>query len=451
MKRPYQATVRACFTGYIVQAIVNNFAPLLFLTFSSHYQIPIAQITFLVTFNFGLQLLVDLLSAGLIHKIGYRKAAVTAHLFAAAGLALLTVLPEITGRPFAGILISVMIYAVGGGLLEVLVSPIVEACPAENKERQMSLLHSFYCWGHVAVVLFSTIFFSLFGIGNWKILCLIWMLIPAVNAIIFTKVPMPELYGEEIPGLSLRELVRNKIFWLMLLLMTCAGACEQAVSQWASVFAEQGLGVEKTVGDLAGPMLFASAMGLSRLLYGKFGGGLKAEKTMLFSGILCAATYLLIALSPDRMRRLRFCRRHPLARRLQHRGKNNSDRRHGHVCFSCAGRRPRLHGGAHAGRNGIRFFRKQLKAGLSHCSDFSGAADNNPDWYQTIHGKIISLFSKRTRRLFPQSSCSFFFSARRFSSISSAGKYFFTETGRPAAFIRQCDEFAVKTFVPVPL
>lgn len=298
MKRPYQATVRACFTGYIVQAIVNNFAPLLFLTFSSHYQIPIAQITFLVTFNFGLQLLVDLLSAGLIHKIGYRKAAVTAHLFAAAGLALLTILPEITGRPFAGILISVMIYAVGGGLLEVLVSPIVEACPAENKERQMSLLHSFYCWGHVAVVLFSTIFFSLFGIGNWKILCLIWMLIPAVNAIIFTKVPMPELYGEEIPGLSLRELVRNKIFWLMLLLMTCAGACEQAVSQWASVFAEQGLGVEKTVGDLAGPMLFASAMGLSRLLYGKFGGGLKAEKTMLFSGILCVATYLLIALSP---------------------------------------------------------------------------------------------------------------------------------------------------------
>lgn len=298
MKQPYQTTVRACFTGYIVQAIVNNFAPLLFLTFSSHYQIPIAQITFLVTFNFGLQLLVDLLSAGLINKIGYRKAAVSAHLFAAAGLALLTILPEMTGRPFAGILISVMIYAIGGGLLEVLVSPIVEACPAENKERQMSLLHSFYCWGHVAVVLFSTIFFSLFGIGNWKILCLIWMLIPAVNAIAFTKVPMPELYGEEKPGLSLRELVRNKTFWLMLLLMTCAGACEQAVSQWASVFAEQGLGVEKTVGDLAGPMLFASAMGLSRLLYGKFGGGLKAEKTMLFSGILCAATYLLIALSP---------------------------------------------------------------------------------------------------------------------------------------------------------
>lgn len=298
MKKSYKSTMCACFTGYIVQAIVNNFAPLLFVTFQKTFDIPLSQITALITVNFVIQLLIDLLSAGFIDKIGYRASAVLSHVFAAVGLILLTVLPEVFASPFVGLLIAVIIYAVGGGLLEVLVSPIMEACPTENKEKAMSLLHSFYCWGHMAVVLLSTLFFTAFGISNWRILAIMWALIPIVNAIFFTQVPIYSLQEEGEKGLTLKELCRNKVFWLMMIMMVCSGASEQAVSQWASTFAEQGLGVSKTVGDLAGPLAFAALMGTSRLLYGKFGDKLNLNKCMFFSACLCVISYLCIALIP---------------------------------------------------------------------------------------------------------------------------------------------------------
>ena len=298
MKKSYKSTMCACFTGYIVQAIVNNFAPLLFVTFQKTFDIPLSQITALITVNFVILLLIDLLSAGFIDKIGYRASAVLSHVFAAVGLILLTVLPEVFASPFVGLLIAVIIYAVGGGLLEVLVSPIMEACPTENKEKAMSLLHSFYCWGHMAVVLLSTLFFTAFGISNWRILAIFWALIPIVNAIFFTQVPIYSLQEEGEKGLTLKELCRNKVFWLMMIMMVCSGASEQAVSQWASTFAEQGLGVSKTVGDLAGPLAFAALMGTSRLLYGKLGDKLNLNKCMFFSACLCVISYLCIALIP---------------------------------------------------------------------------------------------------------------------------------------------------------
>lgn len=298
MQNQYNKTITACFVGYIVQAIVNNFTPLLFLFFQRQYQIPLAQITLLVTFNFGIQLLVDLLSVGFVDRIGYRTSMVLAHIMAAAGLILLTVLPEILPSPFIGILIAVMIYAVGGGLLEVLVSPVVEACPSDNKEKAMSMLHSFYCWGHAGVVLISTLFFFLFGIENWKMLALIWALIPIGNAFVFTKVPIAQLIEEGESGMKLKDLLRMKLFWTLLIMMICAGASEQAISQWASTFAEKGLGITKTAGDLAGPMAFAILMGLSRLFYGKYGHRINLDRFMMFSSILCILSYLGISLSP---------------------------------------------------------------------------------------------------------------------------------------------------------
>ncbi|MCI5650074.1 MAG: MFS transporter [Fusicatenibacter sp.] len=298
-KLTYNHTIIACFIGYIVQAIVNNFVPLLFLTFHKTYGIPMSSITLLITFNFGLQLLIDFLSAGFIDRIGYRASAILAHVFAAAGLILLTILPDLLPDPFFGLLLAVMIYAVGGGLLEVLVSPIVEACPTDHKESAMSLLHSFYCWGHVGVVLLSTAYFAVFGTANWKYLALIWALIPLANALFFANVPIASLIAEDEKGMTLKELAFQKVFWVMMLLMVCAGACEQAVSQWASTLAEAGLGVSKSVGDLAGPMLFAVLMGTSRALYGKFGEKLPLRKCMVLSGILCIISYLLISLSPS--------------------------------------------------------------------------------------------------------------------------------------------------------
>lgn len=298
MKADYKKTVNACFIGYIVQAVVNNFVPLLFLTFQSQYGIPLSKITFLITFNFSIQLVIDLLAAKFVDKIGYRASALLAHASAALGLCMLAFLPELTKDPFIGILISVVIYAVGGGLLEVIVSPIVEACPTDNKEAAMSLLHSFYCWGHVGVVLLSTLFFRFVGIGHWKILACLWALVPLLNMLAFFKVPIAPIIEEGGQGLSFKELLKNKVFWLLMLLMLCAGSCEQAVSQWASAFAEAGLGISKTAGDLAGPMFFAIMMGLSRAFYGKYGDKMDLVRFMKISGVLCLCSYLLISLSP---------------------------------------------------------------------------------------------------------------------------------------------------------
>ncbi len=298
MKLTYRHTIRACLTGYIVQAVIVNFAPLLFLTFQASYGIPLTQITMLVTVNFGVQLLVDLLSAGFVDKIGYRVSIGIAHLTAAAGLIMLAVLPDVLPTPFYGLLAAVVVYAVGGGLLEVLVSPIVESCPTDNKAGTMSLLHSFYSWGQVGVVLLSTVYFAVFGTARWKLLAMLWALLPICNFFVFTRVPIAPLVKEGERGLSLRELFSRRIFWLFFLMMLCAGASEQAVSQWASTFAEQSLGVSKTVGDLAGPMAFAVCMGVARSFYGKYGEKVDLDGFMIGSAALCVLSYLLLSLVP---------------------------------------------------------------------------------------------------------------------------------------------------------
>ena len=292
----YRSTMNACFTGYIVQAIVNNFVPLLFVTFQNSWHIPLSRITMLITVNFIIQLSVDLASAGFVDRLGYRASAVTAHLFSAVGLLMLTFLPDMMPDPFYGILISVIVYAVGGGLIEVLISPIIESCPTDNKETAMSLLHSFYCWGYMGVVLFSTVFFALFGIGNWRALTLVWAVIPVVNAVVFCRVPLFSLDENEETGMSISSLISDRKFLMLMLMMLSAGAGEQSVSQWASTFAEEGLGLSKTVGDLAGPMMFALMMGLSRVLYSRYGDRIELDSAMKFSAAACVISYVCIAI-----------------------------------------------------------------------------------------------------------------------------------------------------------
>ncbi len=288
----YEHTIYASYIGYITQAIINNFAPLLFLTFASDYQLSLDKITLITTINFAVQLLVDLLSAKFIDKIGYRRAVVAAHVFSAAGLIGMAVLPGILVDAYTGILIAVVCYGIGGGIIEVLISPIVEACPTEKKEAAMSLLHSFYCWGHVAVVLLSTAFFTLFGIGNWKIMAVLWAIIPILNCFYFMVVPIyPIVSGHE--KMSMGGLLKQKVFWILIIVMICAGASEQAMSQWASAFAESALQVSKTVGDLAGPCAFAILMGTARAIYGKYSDKLPLQKMMVGSGVLCIICYLI--------------------------------------------------------------------------------------------------------------------------------------------------------------
>ncbi len=294
MNNKFEMTIKAAYLGYVVQAIVNNFVPLLFIQVQSEFGIPLGKITLLITFNFGLQLLIDMFSTPFIEKIGYRASMIISNAAVILGLCLLTIIPGKFVDPFAGILISVCVYAIGGGLQEVLVSPIVEACPSKNKEAQMSLLHSAYCWGHMAVVLLSTLFFVAAGISNWRIMAILWCIVPAVDLVMFTYVPIARLEENTDEGVGVKELASQGIFWLMFIMMFAAGASEQAVSQWSSAFAEKGLGVSKTLGDLMGPMLFAFCMAVSRTIYGIKGHKLNLNVFMGISTCLCIISYLII-------------------------------------------------------------------------------------------------------------------------------------------------------------
>ena len=296
MKKNYRKTLIACYLGFITQAIAANFTPLLFLKFHKDYGIPLGKIALIPTVFFLTQLLIDVFCARFVDRIGYRLSVVVSEAASALGLVGLAVLPELFPDPFAGILLSVLIYAIGSGLIEVLVSPIVEACPFEHKDAVMSMLHSFYCWGCVGVILLSTVFFALFGIGHWRLLAVLWSLIPLYNIFNFATCPIERL-TEEGEGMTIGSLLRTPFFWIAILLMVCAGASELSMAQWASAFVESALGFSKTMGDLIGPCLFAVAMGISRVIYGKYGEKMNLHLFMIGSGILCFVCYLVTALS----------------------------------------------------------------------------------------------------------------------------------------------------------
>lgn len=295
-----KATVVTGCLGYITQAIVNNYVPLLFLTFVREWSLSLEAITLLTTINFAIQLCVDALGAPITAKLGYRRAIVLANLLTVLGLAGLTVLPSLFASPMVGLLLSVALYAVGGGLLEVLVSPIVEACPTDEKRKSaiMSLLHSFYCWGHVLVVLVSTLFFTLFGVQNWRTMALLWTLLPIGTAVLFMHVPIYPVQGDEGKP-AYGQLIRSRMFWLIMLLMLCAGASEQAMGQWTSTFAEAGLGLTKTLGDLTGPCAFALLMGTSRAMYAALSEKIPLRAMMIASAVMCIGCYLLAAFAPS--------------------------------------------------------------------------------------------------------------------------------------------------------
>ena len=294
----YRKTKTACYLGFVTQAIAANFAPLLFLKFHNDYNISLGNIALISTCFFFTQLLVDLFCAKFVDKIGYRICIVASEVCSAAGLIGLAFLPDILPNPFAGILCSVIVYAIGSGLIEVLGSPIVEACPFENKEATMSLLHSFYCWGAVGTILISTLFFLLFGMDSWKWLAVLWALIPTYNIYNFATCPIEHLV-EEGSGMGIRELFRKPLFWISVCLMICSGASELAMAQWASAYAEAALGLSKAIGDLTGPCMFAVTMGISRVIFGKYGDRIDLMKFMTGSGILCVVCYLLTSLSSN--------------------------------------------------------------------------------------------------------------------------------------------------------
>ena len=306
MQKNYQKTLKACYLGFITQAIAANFAPLLFLTFRSQYRISLGKIALISTAFFLTQLVVDVLCARFVDKIGYRRSVVASEVTSVLGLAGLAFVPDLCGDPFAGIIACVIVYAIGSGLIEVLVSPIVEACPFDHKEAVMSLLHSFYCWGAVGVICLSSLCFTIFGIGSWRIVACLWALVPLYNIFNFATCPIERL-TEEGQGMTIGQLFRTPVFWIAIVLMVCAGASELSMAQWASAFTEAALGFSKTVGDLIGPCLFAAAMGVSRVIYGHYGAKLNLIRFMIGSGLLCLCCYLLASLASSPVLSLAGC------------------------------------------------------------------------------------------------------------------------------------------------
>ncbi len=294
--KKYGKTKFACYLGFVTQAISANFAPLLFLTFHKSYGLQFSELALIPVVFYVTQLAVDLACVKIADKIGYRACIVASEITSAAGLAGLAFVPELFSSRLIGILICGAIYAVGSGLIEVLCSPIIEACPFGNKSKMMSLLHSFYCWGAVGVIVGSTLFFNVFGTENWRILACLWALIPLFNVFNFAVCPIEPVI-EEGKGMKTGRLLKTKKFWVFIILMICAGASEVTMAQWASAFVESALNVPKAWGDLAGPCGFAVFMGLARVLYGKFGEKIDLGRFMIISGSLCFASYLLTALS----------------------------------------------------------------------------------------------------------------------------------------------------------
>lgn len=303
----YNRTMIACFNGYITQAVINNFMPLLFVTFAATLGIDMARLSALVTVNFATQLVVDVLAGRYVDRIGYKRCIIAAHVAAAAGLLTLGLLPGRVADPYWAILAAIMLYAVGGGLIEVMISPIVEACPSEHKAKAMSLLHSFYCWGQLGTVIISTLFMWVFGVGSWPVLACLWALVPLAGIAMFAGAPMPRIVPDGVATMRFKDLARKPMFYVFFLMMLCAGASEQGMSQWASAFAESGLGVTKVVGDLAGPAAFALMMGLSRTIYGTLGHRLNLTAFIAGSSVLCVAMYLVAALSASPVLALAAC------------------------------------------------------------------------------------------------------------------------------------------------
>lgn len=296
MRNPYRRTVLACYLAFVTQAVSANYVPMLYLTFHRIYGVSFSRLAMISTCFFFTQMVVDFLCARAVDRIGYRVSIVTAQVTSCLGLAGLAFLPDLLPDPFVGMMICVVIYAIGSGLAEVLASPIVQACPFENKEKMVTLLHSFYCWGSVGAIVGSTLFFLVFGVENWRILTLLWALIPLYNIYNFAVCPIEKLV-EDGKSMTMGQLFANGLFWIFLVLMVCAGSAELAMAQWASAFAESALGVSKTVGDMAGPCGFAVMMGLSRVLYGRVSHRVELTRAMIASGSLCVICYLLAGFS----------------------------------------------------------------------------------------------------------------------------------------------------------
>lgn len=294
--RSYGLTKVACYIGYVVQAVVNNLLSLLFVIFNAQpYNISLEKLGSIIFINFAAQLFIDYISVFFTSRFGYKKCVVFAQATSVVGFVLLGFLPRVI-EPYFGILFSILFLAVGSGLIEVLISPIIEALPSDNKASNMSFLHSFYCWGQVLTVIGTTALVFALGNDKWFYIPFVWSIIPFINTLLFTRCDILELENNSAHSSAL-SLLKNKSVYKYMVFMFCAGASEITMVQWSSFFVEKGFGTEKWLGDLIGPCLFAVLMGIGRIGYGILGKKVSLERLLCYFSALCFVCYLVVALS----------------------------------------------------------------------------------------------------------------------------------------------------------
>ena len=302
----YKSTIAACYIGSFVQAIIVNTTPILFIPLREQFGLTFQQMGLLVLINFISQVGCDILFSNAIDKYGFRRFVVAAHGLAVVGLVLFAASPLLFDRPFAGFVTATIIFSGSGGLLELLLSPIVNAIPTDEKAGAMSVLHSFYSWGQAAVILLTTVLLFVFGRAWWQWIILIWTLVPLFNFFFLMRVPFaPNVPEEQRQGMD--KILLKPFFIAALATILCGAAAELCISQWASAYLEEAMRLPKVVGDVGGVCLFAVMMGVGRLFYGMYGKKINVSLMMLIGTVGAAACYITVALSGTAVLSLLAC------------------------------------------------------------------------------------------------------------------------------------------------
>lgn len=294
----YRLTTISCFVGIFAQAVIINLAALLFMPLMRLHGLTYVQLGTLVAVNFSVQVGSDLVFSGLIDRIGFRRLVLPACLVGSLGLFLFALAPVLLpGRVFAGLLAATAVYSAAGGLLEVLLSPIVNAIPNEEKGAAMSLLHSFYAWGQMATIILTTLFLFLVGERHWQWMVGFWALLPLANFLLFLKAPFPPSVPEE-HRLNMGDLILKPFCLLAFAAIFFGASAEVLMNQWTSAFMERALLLPKLTGDLFGMCGFALMLGLGRAWHGKYGARFDISKALVAMSALAVLCYLVVALAP---------------------------------------------------------------------------------------------------------------------------------------------------------
>lgn len=295
--KSYQLTTISCFVGIFCQAVSSNITAILFIPLMTLYGLSYVHLGLLVGINFTTQVLVDIIASRLVDRYGFRVFVLPSDILAVIGLVLFGLTPVLFDNILTGLVFSTIIFSASCGLQEVMLSPIVNAIPHNDKGPAMALMHSFYAWGQVATIIITTLFLFFFGIENWQVIVFLWALVPLVNFFMFLAAPFPGVIHEN-QRMTMRDLILKPFYLVALLAIMGGAATELVMNQWSSTFSEKVLELPKVTGDILGMCGFAVFLGLGRVLYGRYGSKINMNNVLVGSAAAAVVCYIAVAISP---------------------------------------------------------------------------------------------------------------------------------------------------------